>query len=159
MKPHIRNYPHCLDCGKKLKEYRSKRCYKCNGKLRSKTKSITKKCPNCNRNFTRPLHVAKVQKFCKVKCGLDYYVRFHKRKRHHYWKEEGLTYSGMHGFILKTYGKAPFCLIDDETCSTNYEWANISHKDKTFKFDKSEVSDYIPLCESHHCKFDKKLKQ
>ncbi len=156
MKPHIRNYPYCLGCGKKLKDYRSQRCYKCNIAYRVKDERITKKCLNCGKNFTRPKAIALVQNCCKHQCGIDYWFKMHRGRQHPHFKENNITYSNIHSYIIKEYGYAPFCVINDSTCTKNIEWANIFHKKKNDKFDKSEVIDFIPLCESHHVRFDKK---
>lgn len=67
------------------------------------------------------------------------------------WKGDSVGYGGVHSWIRNTYGKAIYC--ENKTCTyknpKRYEWANISGK---YLRDRT---DYIMLCKSCHCFFDK----
>lgn len=150
-----RNYPHCTDCGIQLQDYRTKRCRKCNAKNRFAKNRITKICKNCHKLFTRPQHIAEVQDCCSHQCGIDYWFKKHKNTSHPHWKESNIGYSRFHSWLLEITGGAFFCLFQDGTCKGNYEWANINHKNKFDKFNRNEIENFIPLCESHHVRFDR----
>lgn len=150
----------CQNCNKiqkyKQSNYGAKFCSrKCRDEARIKASQITKKCLNCGKNFTRPRAIALVQDCCSHQCGIDYWFENHRGHAHPAWKEEGISYSWMHSFLLREYGNAPFCIINDKTCSENIEWANNYHKNKNDKFDKTEIVDFTPLCESHHVRYDR----
>lgn len=121
----------------------------------AKRTTTNKNCFNCGKLFTRPKWIMDKQDFCKQQCGIDYWFRTHRGKNHPHWKEKGLTYFSFHTWIIKEYGNAPFCIVDDKTCSKRYEWADTKHRKITDKFNKSEICDFVPLCESHHVRFDR----
>lgn len=80
-----------------------------------------------------------------------------KRGRlHHAWKEEGISYSALHVWIRRNFGKRPKkcekCHKKGYLGGRNWtiQWANIS---KTYL---RERKDWIPLCTQCHSKFDKK---
>lgn len=58
------------------------------------------------------------------------------------------SYASIHQFLIRTYGKAPFCVWDSKHQSTKFEWANVTGKYTT------ELEDYLPMCPSCHRRFD-----
>lgn len=64
-------------------------------------------------------------------------------------KESGISYSGLHTWLIRTYGRAKYCENDKTHKSKRFEWANISGEYKR------NISDYKQLCTSCHHKFDK----
>lgn len=96
-----------------------------------------------------------------IVCGKEKYYQINehkKRKRvycspecyHKHSQKEILTYSGLHAWIKREYGRAEKC---EECGSTEYvDWANVS---QTYIKD---ISDWKQLCRKHHKAFDKKVK-
>ena len=64
------------------------------------------------------------------------------------WKGNEVGYGALHSWIGRRLGKASSCILEDLTCKGVFDWANI---DGEYKRD---LNDFIPLCRSHHTRFD-----
>jgi len=75
---------------------------------------------------------------------------YKKGKNHWNWKNENLTYKGIHSWISREYGRASkyTCKQSDKTCKGRLEWSNISSEYKR------DISDWQILCCSHHKRLD-----
>lgn len=69
-------------------------------------------------------------------------------ENHPLWKGEKVSYSGVHKWVYRHKGKATVCELQDETCSSKYEWSNISGSYKR------DFNDWQQLCASHHRRTD-----
>lgn len=153
----------CIVCGKEKyfalnqhkkgeKKYCSAKCYhedakgKCSswnkGKsgytLKRKGKTIICVVCGTEKYYEANEHKKRERKYCSPKC-------YHKDT-----EKEILSYSGLHNWIKREYGKAERC---EECGATEYvDWANIS---QTYIKD---ISDWKQLCRKHHIAFDKKVK-
>ena len=58
------------------------------------------------------------------------------------------VYKRLHVRLNKKYGKAPFCIFNQDHKSKHYEWANVT------QFVTDDIEDYLPMCISCHRKFD-----
>lgn len=67
-------------------------------------------------------------------------------KKHHFWKGNKASYSAIHYWIYRHFGKAKVCT--DCGSDNRVEWANISGKYKR------DIKDYKQLCRKCHAKFD-----
>ena len=68
---------------------------------------------------------------------------------HHAWKGDDVGYFAAHARVQRARGAASeyYCEHEDETCKGPMDWANLSGN-------YGDVMDYIPLCRSHHVRFD-----
>lgn len=68
-------------------------------------------------------------------------------EKHYLWQGNKVSYSGLHKWIVRHYGKAILC----EKCGSKrfVEWANISKK---YKRDRA---DFKQLCKKCHGNFDR----
>lgn len=64
------------------------------------------------------------------------------------YKKSKISYSGVHVWLIRNYGKAIRCEDCGVIGAKKYEWANIS------KEYRRDISDYKQLCTSCHHKFD-----
>ncbi len=64
------------------------------------------------------------------------------------WKGKDVGYDALHDWVRRELGDPTYCSNDKTHKSKKYEWANISH---TYK---RELSDFKPLCQSCHRKYD-----
>ena len=78
-----------------------------------------------------------------------------KGEEHWEWKGEEVSYIALHKWVVRCKGNPKVC----EHCGKigkitgdrwNIEWANIDHKYRRF------LQDFIGLCRTCHCKYDKK---
>lgn len=69
---------------------------------------------------------------------------------HPNWAGDGVGYVGLHQRVRSRRGRAALheCARVDATCSGPMHWANISHQ-------YQGVDDFMPLCQSHHFRYDK----
>lgn len=65
-------------------------------------------------------------------------------KNHYKWQGLYPSYTAVHSWIQKHYGKANKCEQKSEECAKRFEWANISGK---YKRDRK---DFKMLCSRHH---------
>lgn len=72
----------------------------------------------------------------------------YSEETHPAWKGDEVGYSGVHQWVYRQRGRAIMCEFVDETCSTHFEWSNISHEYKR------DLSDWQQLCVSHHRRYD-----
>lgn len=86
----------------------------------------------------------RAKKFCSRDCAFE----FRKNQNHHAWKGEQATYSAVHKWMTKQYGKPEICFSCSGT-SPRVEWANISGKYMR------DIKDWIKLCSSCHRYFDR----
>jgi hypothetical protein len=73
-----------------------------------------------------------------------------KKSRHGLWKDDEASYSAVHTWLIKNYGKADLC--EEKTCkgkSKNFEWALIHGKEYTHN-----RKNFRKLCKSCHRKYD-----
>lgn len=70
-----------------------------------------------------------------------------KGKDHHNYKEDA-SYSAVHYWIARRYGKAKQCINCQVEDKSRYFWANVSGEYKR------DISDWLELCASCHSKFD-----
>lgn len=61
----------------------------------------------------------------------------------HNWKDDDVGYSGVHRWIIRTFGKANHCDLCGRT-NGKYEWHNI---DRTYR---RNIKDWISLCTKCH---------
>lgn len=66
------------------------------------------------------------------------------------WAGDAITYSGVHQWVRKTFGKASEC--EDCGSTANVQWANLSREYKRNR------SDWKQLCQVCHWGFDKIAK-
>jgi hypothetical protein len=71
-----------------------------------------------------------------------------KGERSPNWKGDAVGYSGLHMWMVATFGQPTECDHCGTTEAKRYDWANIS---KTYKRDRS---DWLRLCASCHFKYD-----
>lgn len=64
------------------------------------------------------------------------------------WKGDDVGYSGVHIWVYKEKGKANRCEFADDTCSSFFEWSNIS------QLYRRNIDDWRQLCRSHHSRYD-----
>lgn len=69
------------------------------------------------------------------------------------FKKGKISYSGVHGWLIKNFGKATYCSNDNTHKSKRFEWANISGEYKR------DIRDYKPLCVSCHDIFDNVIEK
>lgn len=71
-----------------------------------------------------------------------------------YWAGDEVGYRGLHSRVCRERGAAAThpCAHADGTCKGRIEWANISHE-------YLGVEDFMPLCQSHHFRYDKAAGQ
>ena len=75
-------------------------------------------------------------------------IRNSKRgERNYLWKGESVSYSGLHHWLKREYGKPKECEIC-EVPKKRYTWANISG------LYKRNINDYMSLCYSCHKFYD-----
>ena len=69
---------------------------------------------------------------------------------HPNWAGDDPSYRALHGRVRKERGPASeqVCLHADDTCEGRMNWANISHEYR-------DVQDFMPLCQSHHIRYDR----
>lgn len=69
-----------------------------------------------------------------------------------HWTGEEANYISKHNRVKKHRGKASEydCARKDNTCKGFMQWASISHNAST------DINDYMPLCISHHVRYDRK---
>jgi hypothetical protein len=70
------------------------------------------------------------------------------------WASDEVGYSGLHLRVRQVRGPASDreCLYQDGTCKGPIQWANISHE-------YWDISDFMPLCQSHHVRYDRAYAQ
>lgn len=73
---------------------------------------------------------------------------------HPNWSGDGVGYGGLHIRVRKVRGTPDSysCRHADDTCKGPMDWANISGKYRG-------VDDFVPLCRSHHIRFDRRKRQ
>ena len=72
---------------------------------------------------------------------------FKKGENHRGWKETP-SYSGIHKWIVRNYGKAAKCDTCNIQGANRYEWANVSGDYKR------DINDWKQVCKSCHSKMD-----
>lgn len=72
---------------------------------------------------------------------------FVKGKKHKGWKDKP-SYSGIHKWIVRNYGRANECNTCNVKGANRYEWANLS------KEYKRDILDWKQVCKSCHTKMD-----
>lgn len=98
-------------------------------------------------------------KMSKVKLGKRFSTETRNKMRsaklgkymgedNHKWVGDNISYSGIHGWILRKLGSPNICLHCNTTNAKKYEWANTDHKYKR------NLKDWIRLCTSCHRKYD-----
>jgi len=166
----------CIVCGAPLKQKHRKYCsFACLGDDRRKSVQVT--CP-CGAEFEAP--AAKVAvgkgKYCSKTCfytyrrprpsGLTYSVvkdnptkftsggtsgannwRWKGGPGNRYSDRPG--YKGIHEVVKRRFGKAADynCAFADATCRGRMEWACVSNEYR-------DSNDFMPLCGSHHQRYD-----
>lgn len=70
---------------------------------------------------------------------------------HPHWAGDAIGYGGLHNRVRQSRGPAAQhdCSHADETCKGPMHWASISHEYRG-------VEDFMPLCQSHHYRYDRK---
>ena len=121
--------PKCLDCGKQLKKYKSKRCLSC--------------------SHLAPERIAKLKATHKGKRPWRKGKSIFKNrgKKNTNWKGSKAGYSAIHYWVIRNFGKANKC----ENCNLKkkkYCWAN-----KTGQYLR-ERNDWMENCYSCHKKYD-----
>jgi len=148
--------PKCIDCGKELTGYCSKRCPKCYH-IAQRKPYLKFICQICNKEF-EDKNFNKKRRFCSNKC----YGEFLRKKspwnknrkqlkttgiKNPMWKGDGVGYIAIHKWVRRHKGEPVKC----EYCGTitkKLDWAN---KDNKYK---RNLQDFIPLCRSCHRKYD-----
>jgi hypothetical protein len=69
------------------------------------------------------------------------------------WAGDDVGYQGLHIRVYNERGPAVDypCQHADETCKGPMHWANISGRYES-------VDDFMPLCQSHHARYDRRLR-
>lgn len=119
---------------------------------------IKRNCKRCSKAFSvKPYLVRKgCGIFCSTKCAnivsRKNSIGKYRGVKSQNWKGDKLTYSGLHDWIKREYGKATkcenldFCLGKSKT----YDWALI--KGKSYRRQKTN---FLQLCRSCHVRYDK----
>ena len=70
-------------------------------------------------------------------------------------KDDNISYVQIHRRVRSKRGVPENypCAMQDKTCKGMLEWASISHKANT------DIEDFIPLCRSHHRRYDLRNKK
>lgn len=70
------------------------------------------------------------------------------------WAGDDVGYFGIHSRVYKERGRAAdyACQHADSTCKGPMHWASISHEYK-------DMDDFMPLCQSHHVRYDNALRK
>lgn len=120
---------------------------------------IEKECLYCSKPFsTIPADIKRGHgKFCSVKCrqlnlkGKSIFING-KAEKNSNWKDDKVSYKGLHKWIGEQLGKPTVCEICRKTGLTGrwIHWANISG------LYLRNPTDWIRLCAKCHKKFDKK---
>lgn len=87
----------------------------------------------------------KLSKYTKIKQSIS-----KKAEKNPNWKGDNITYSSLHNWIVRNYGKPKKCSHCSTTNAKKFEWAN-----KSGKYLRN-INDYIRLCVSCHRKYDNK---
>lgn len=100
-----------------------------------------KRCKYCNKiiNNNKP---SRQKDFCDSKC----FYLFNKKNNNSAWKGDSVSYTGIHDWINKNFGKPIKC----EKCGSKIyvDWSNKDHKYSRKK------EDWIALCRKCHFKKD-----
>lgn len=86
----------------------------------------------------------RAQTFCSRECAFA----FRKAEHHHAWKGDRASYSAIHKYATKHFGRPKLCVNCNST-GTRMEWANLSRKYLRTR------EDWVELCASCHRHFDK----
>ena len=112
---------------------------------------IKRLCKTCDKKYLIWPYQTKINKFCSKKCF--YKGRsLPKGDKHSNWIGDKITYSGIHQWLLYTFGKAIKC--ENSEClkkSKKYQWSLLKNK----KY-KRRRNHFWMLCGSCHRKYDMK---
>ena len=74
-------------------------------------------------------------------------------RNHFAWKGVNVKYGGLHDWVRRRLGKPEVCSFEDITCKGQIQWANFDGKYSR------DLNSWIPLCISHHRRFDNANKK
>ncbi len=118
-------------------------------------------CQTCNReNEAKPCLVKSGRKkFCSLECRNKAYSermmgnKFNDGRdligaSNPNWKSSGISYVGIHAWVVRRQGRPMECSECGTTEYHRYEWANISREYKR------DLNDWVRLCVSCHRRYD-----
>lgn len=77
---------------------------------------------------------------------------FMKGQDHPHWQNNP-SYSAIHKWIVRNFGRANYCSNDECHKAKRYDWANISGEYKR------DINDWRQLCRSCHTKLDMTIEK
>lgn len=135
----------CKVCGT---HYKSQNKIYCSMKCRMQDRAWVDRMAETKRRLWASGHRQDISKFIKAGSDSTRGQPGRKGPENPMWKDEGISYAGIHKWMYREFGRPQKCDECQDTVYHRYEWANISGR---YLRDRS---DWIRLCVPCHRKRD-----